>query len=137
MNRMCKNNFIKIYNLVAIRESIKCPLLEGMVNCKTDTQLHHEGDNLNEHYMYNELFSPACNTYIMDLFHNLIIKMKHVEFEKAQEAIEGLVFIQIIGATALWKYNCAIDPELENFVRDFDRLDVQEERRRLYLSEQA
>lgn len=134
---MCKNNFRKIYNLIAIRAGMKCPLLEGMIDCKADTQTHYEDDNLNEHYMYNELFSPVCSTYIMDLFHNLTIKMKHVEFEKAQEAIDGLAFIQIIGATALWKYNCTVDSELEIFVRDFDRLDVQEERRRLYLSEQA
>lgn len=42
------------------------------------------------------------------------------------------MFIQELGAKALWKYHIELDENIENFVRSFDRLDLESERKRLH-----
>jgi hypothetical protein len=60
-------------------------------------------------------------------------EMKVLTFEGSEDILDGLEFIQNVGATALWKFNCDMASEMESFVREFDRLDVIGERERLYL----
>jgi len=87
--------------------------------------------------MYEELFSLECKGYVLDLLEKLMAEMKVLRFEESGEVLDGLEFVQNVGATALWKFNRSLDSEVESFVREFDRLDVIEERERLYSLAQA
>lgn len=86
----------------------------------------------NEHAMYEELFSLRCKGYVLGLLEKLMIEMEGLRFEESETVLDGLEFVQSVGATALWKFNCNLDAELKSFVRGFDRLDAIEERIRLY-----
>lgn len=71
--------------------------------------------------------------HIKLLFNEALRIISKENFENSIDAINCLKFIQDIGSMAMWKYNIKVDNDLEDFIRDFDRLDVEFERKRLYL----
>lgn len=58
--------------------------------------------------------------------------MSGVPYPQCGDFLDALAFIQEISATALWKYRQGVGDAVEDFVRNFDRLDVSDERIRLY-----
>gem|GEM_PF-2344291 len=63
--------------------------------------------------------------------------MRGTSYEDAADILEALAFIQEVTAIALWRFDCPMSRVLKEFARDFDRLDVPEERYRLYQSAQT
>lgn len=62
--------------------------------------------------------------------------MVGIPYSQCEKMIDMLAFMQEILAAALWKYNQKVEVDMENFAREFDRLDVEGERVRLYESVQ-
>ena len=129
---MCIWNLQIIYCLFVSREGVRTPLLEQYIKYVEGEVIFSEDFLRNESVIYSDLFSEECVEYVCGLVVELMNEMRVLTFEESKEALDGLSFFQGVGATALWKFNCKLKPELESFVREFDRLDVVEERERLY-----
>jgi len=80
---------------------------------------------------YGALCKGGCDA-LLTLFDKLLHAMRNVGYSECGDILDALEFVQLIGATALWKYHVSVGETLEKFVREFDRLDVPSERRRLY-----
>ncbi|MDQ0653333.1 hypothetical protein [Pseudomonas cedrina] len=130
---MCVWNLQVIYFLFVNKEGVRIPLLEKNIKYVEGNLIYSEDFLRNEPIIYRDLFSGECIEYIYGLVVEFISEMRVLTFEESKEALDGLSFLQGVGATALWKFNCNLKLELESFVREFDRLDVVEERERLYL----
>lgn len=134
---MCELNLQNIYFLLVRQRGGRLSVLESFINYVDGSLVFSKDFLRNEPAMYEELFSPSCKGYVLDLLKNLMAEMKALKLEESGEVLDGLKFVQNVGATALWKFNCDLASEVEGFVREFDRLDVVEERERLYLLAQA
>ena len=89
-------------------------------------------DEKNESTLYGKLFNEEGRRKFEALYQRLLNEMRQASYEECSEVFEALMFFQQVAATALWKYHCNIGQEVELFARDFDRLDIPSERRRLY-----
>lgn len=134
---MCEAIVRIIYFLFLFRGGRRSFALESYIGYVDGDLALSDDFARNERDMYTELFSPGCEEYFSGLFERLSADMKGLERERSEDILIGLEFVQHSGATALWKFNLELRAELEDFVRDFDRLDVSEERDRLYLLAQA
>jgi hypothetical protein len=85
----------------------------------------------NEPNLYKTLFVIG-GSGLEQFFHRLLLDMKNRPFASTLDTIVALSFIQLVVAKALWKYHLSVAPSLEAFARNFDRLDIPAERRRLY-----
>ncbi len=88
-------------------------------------------DRRNEHRIYQEL-AEKHRAVLDDLFKQLLHDMRAVRYEHASGILDGLDFLQSVVASTLWKHHFTVGDSLERFAREFDRLDVPDERRRLY-----
>lgn len=130
---MCVRFFRIIYMLFIRQEGQGSDFLERCIGYVAGDIIFSDDDLRNESFMYGELFSSKCSGYIFDLFKRSMAEMKGLGYEESKDILDGLDFIQRVGATALWKFNFSLSQDMERFVRDFDRLDVADERKRLYL----
>lgn len=129
---MCEITMKMIYFLFAHQNGRRLSVLEPHINYIDEGLAFSEDLLRNERAMYEDLFSLRCKGYVLGLLEQLMIEMKGLRLEESEKVLDGLEFVQSVGATALWKFNCDLDPELKSFVREFDRLDAVEERVRLY-----
>lgn len=134
---MCEITMQIIYFLFVHQKGRRLSVLESCINYIDGGLAFSEDFLRNEPAMYEELFSLECKGYVLDLLEKLMAEMKVLRFEESGEVLDVLEFVQNVGATALWKFNRSLDSEVESFVREFDRLDVIEERERLYSLAQA
>lgn len=93
-------------------------------------------DRRNEPGTYEVFFSPEHQAKLEQLYLELLNEMNGVPYQQCGDVLDALAFIQEISAAALWKYRQRVGVTIEEFVRDFDRLDIPEERVRLYKSAQ-
>lgn len=89
-------------------------------------------DIINLPLVYEEFFSDDYRSELECFYLQLLGEMNGVPYEQCEKPLEALAFFQGITARALWKYHQNIGGVIEAFARDFDRLDVPEERFRLY-----
>lgn len=132
---MCDHILSKIYSLYLNKGGNRVILIEAYLSYNHIYEISLD-DERNQPYLYATLFSDECQVYIERLYLRLLSEMKGIPYEKCDNIIEALMFIQQISSTALWVYNCNASQKLETFVRDFDRLDVSSEKIRLYESVQ-
>jgi hypothetical protein len=88
-------------------------------------------------HLYRQLFAGECQTVIGILFDEALAALKGRALENCEGQLRLLAFLQHVFAVALWRYQLPIEPRLEAFAREFDRLDVGSERRRLHAIAQA
>jgi hypothetical protein len=91
-----------------------------------------EDERRNERACYERLFSNECRAFVEVFYSDMTNRMKHGSYGEAAGPLFVLAFLQEIVATALWKYDLDVGEELTQFAREFDRLDVETERVRLY-----
>ncbi|MGY2292796.1 hypothetical protein ACW9H6_23905 [Pseudomonas sp. SDO528_S397] len=109
---MCEVTMRIIYFLFLRQNGKRLSVLELCINY-IDGDLSFSEDFLrNERAMYEELFSLGCRGYVLDLFEKLMAEMKGLKLEESEGFLDGLEFVQNVGATALWKFNCHLDSEL-------------------------
>ena len=82
--------------------------------------------------MYSALFTGECRLDMETLYLRLLREMRNIPYEQCEDLLEALAFLQQVVATAIWKYHHDVGKHMEAFARDFDRLDVESERMRLY-----
>ena len=93
-------------------------------------------ERMNKPETYASLFSQSNQIKLEELYVELLDEINGMPFQQCGEILDMLTFIQEVSATALWKYHQRVGAVIENFVRDFDRLDVLDERVRLYKNAQ-
>lgn len=130
---MCKAALQTIYSIFVYQQGMRVPAIERHIEYEEQGPAFTEDLLRNERSAYEALFSPSCENCVPAIFERLMSEIKVSEFEASGEALDGLDFLLHIGARALWKFNCDLAPEMEGLVREFDRLDVAGERKRLYL----
>lgn len=81
---------------------------------------------------YALLFSIENKGRLEELYFGAMKEMEGVDYDRCDHILRALEFIQQISATAMWRYGQSVSSIMEDFVRDFDRLDVPAERHRLY-----
>ncbi|MGQ0595704.1 hypothetical protein [Aquabacterium sp.] len=81
---------------------------------------------------YSDLFNGVGRVEVEGLYDELRGALIGKSFEQCADILDGLSFLQELVAMALWKYQVDVGERLEGFARNFDRLDVQDERRRLH-----
>jgi hypothetical protein len=124
--------FGKIYDLWVDRSRERIPIIEKYLGI-VEAQTVSADDRRNEPQFYrdvareNGLLLENCLEWLLD-------KLKAVPYEQAADIFAGVEFLQWIIADVLWRYGSNVSEKLERFTRDFDRLDVPDERLRLFRS---
>lgn len=130
---MCVNHFTAIYRLCRNRGLSRVVLIEADVETGSFLSLT-EDDRRNEKFHYERLFSEECRAFTRDLFADMSNAIRLHPYAESADMLDLLAFLQEVVATALWKYGLEADESLIRFAREFDRLDVEEERIRLWES---
>ena len=94
-------------------------------------------DQRNEPSTFEELFSGDGIRYLEALYQRLMWQMQGVPFAETSETLGALSFLQVVLATALWRYRLSVGPTLDTFARQYDRLDTEVMRRKLHVSAQS
>ncbi|QDQ25889.1 hypothetical protein FNU76_05725 [Chitinimonas arctica] len=126
---MRKKWLLLIYSLSLSKARQRVSWLE---NALGKAQSISDDDSRNEPGTYAELFAGECGEWLTRLYFELMEGMHGLPYSQCSDRIEALAFLQEIVATAMWKYGLPVSVELEAFAREFDRLDVPDERFRLY-----
>lgn len=128
---MCKDTLLRIYEFAQKAGSVKSQVLERFLGGRHSAAITID-DERNEPEMYAHLFGGECQPIMEALLRDLMRDMKGMAFEQAHDQIRALSFLQFVAARGLWKYRQNVGSILEEFVREFDRLDVESERMRLH-----
>jgi hypothetical protein len=129
---MCKNLMLTIYRLMLARSSARAVFIEERLGFDRNAAPLSVDDSRNERDIYVSLFSEDCRPFVEGLFLDMSKELSALPYERSADVLSSLALVQEMIATALWKYKCAVGPRLESFAREFDRLDRDEERLRLY-----
>lgn len=82
---------------------------------------------------YRWLLTETCDNYLRGAIGTTINSIISTSFEEADEKyIPAIIFFHDVLAAAMWKFHMDISADFEQFVREYDRLDVKTERIRLY-----
>jgi hypothetical protein len=87
-------------------------------------------DRRNEPELYRELMQDR--DLLDDCLSWLFAELRAISYEQSGQILAGLIFLQWVVADGLWRYRQPVSERLERFTRDNDRLDISDERRRLY-----
>ena len=120
-----------IYRTQAVRGSARVLSLEEALGFEGDVA-PSEDDLRNERINFERLFSGECNGYADGLYREAMSRLWGKPIGEAENELRVLAYLQNLVAVALWKHGLAPSETLEGFARQFDRLDVESERRRLY-----
>jgi len=129
---MCPELLLTIYELFVQRTGLRIVSIERHLPRSPEPDRLSEDDKRNQPATYAALFSLECRSYMEKLYTDAIGQMNGLPFDRSQDILNGLAFIQEVIATALWKYHCDVGNILESFAREFDRLDLPAERHRLH-----
>ncbi len=129
---MCENLLCTIYELFVVREGRRVAFIEQYFSGLSEQFQVADDDIKNERDIYIRFFSTDSIQFLEKIYEDAMKEMNGLPYEKCNEILAGLIFIQEIVARALWKFNCEITHVLADFTREFDRLDVSDECWRLY-----
>lgn len=129
---MCREAISYIYKIHVLKGGVRSSLIEDEFRGElTKLKITDLGVN-GERDLYDQMFADECKVIVEGLYFKALETMKVLKFEACGDQLDTLDFIQKVVATALWKFRYDVGDALEQFARDFDRLDVPEERNRLY-----
>lgn len=134
---MCKKQLALLYALFIERTSNRIAFIERHLPQFADLGRLSEDDRRNQPEVYRIAFSKSCRPYVEALYLEAMTALTTVPFEQSVDTLNGLAFVQEVSAAAMWRYNCDVGRVLEAFAREFDRLDLESERRRLYARAQT
>lgn len=128
---MCTEILTTIYRARVVRGSTRVPLLEKILRLEMDVALSAD-DLRNEKINFERLFHGECKAFVGGLYRDTMSRMPGKSYEESEDELCLLAYLQDLVAVALWKHNLEPGDTLEGFARQFDRLDIEAERRRLY-----
>ena len=123
--------FLLVYRLFLNGGGRKINWMEQYLSYDDSVVLSSD-DVKNEPNTFEAIFSEEHRPKLEQLYLELLNEMNGIPYQQCGDMLDALTFIQEISAIALWKYHQNIGPVVEEFVRNFDRLDVPDERVRLY-----
>ena len=126
---------LPVYRLFFNEKKLKIHWIDNRYGFEESLAMSSD-DVKNVQNAYEDFFSEKNRAHVDRLYLELIEGMKGLPYESCGDVLEALVFLQEISATALWKYDQKLSAKIEAFVKDFDRLDLPDERVRLYRSAQ-
>ena len=130
----CANLLFAIYK--RYRRGLHLPFLESLlVRYGGSTEVNSVLDNQMD--LYQGLFCGECRSFMEHIFDDSMKELTRRTYSCSTDVLNTLEFLQEVTATALWKYRFEIGPELEEFTRHFDRLDLDEDRSTLYARAQC
>jgi hypothetical protein len=139
MNNISKLTFLELLALV-------CQLQQNnshycLYKSKKTSAIYENSDYMNLEDMisksYAYLFKSENQLLFMDEITTQIKKLENINQRSFDEVFDVLEVLQAIGSTALWKYEMSLLANIEEFVRDFDRIDDSSERVRIIKYYQA
>lgn len=131
---MCKKEILRIYlDHVSNGGNVIGYFEKSFISSEHDEPISF-GSESERRKVYENLFSESCQSVLGEVYSDLVRQIRDVDFDSAVDLISAFSFLQLMLATGLWKYKMQIPSGLEIFVRDFDRLDDESERLRLYRS---
>ena len=130
---MCERLMGVAYSMYLSRERPEVSIIEKYINYPINGISVSVDDVRNESEIYAKIFRSRQDSFVYGLFLRLLGDLKGRPREDASDVIGGLEFIQEIGARGLWPFGLHVSADFEDFIRAFDRLDVAEERERLYV----
>ena len=128
---MCTEALAIIYRVDVARGSARVPVLEEILGFEAGPA-PSEDDLRNQKSYFERLFSGECREFVDGLYRDAMSRMSGERYDEAEDELRVLVYLQHLVAVALWKHDLEPSEALERFTRQFDRLDVESERRRLY-----
>ena len=128
---MFNHTFTIIYHLFLHGGGQHVGWIEKYLEYDDSVELTHD-DIRNESGAYESLFDDENRAEFELLYYSLLHGMKELTYEQSGSMLSALEFLQYVVATGLWKYHQNVGKPLEEFAREFDRLDVPAERVRLY-----
>lgn len=120
-----------IYHLYIDRHSTRSNFVEQAIGFDPEAPITID-DKRNEPSSYETVFKNQSDSLVGELYEDLLRDMRGKLFEECDDQIAGLRFLQMLIATAMWKYHITVSEKLKKFARDFDRLDALTERQKLY-----
>lgn len=87
-----------------------------------------------ERYLYRVLFSEGKRKKVESIYASLSSGMKGAPYKSCEDLLDAMAFIQEVASAAMWKYGQDVGGVIEKFAREYDRLDIESERVRLYAS---
>jgi hypothetical protein len=128
----CAEHLLLVYRAYVVRTGERVDFLERVMSCPAGFAQLSVDERRNEPATYAALFSNECRSFVEELYQKAMRMMRGRPLGDCDEALKGLVFLQEVAATALWRHRCPVGNTLEAFAREFDRLDVPAERERLH-----
>ena len=129
---MCSESLLTLYELFVQRTGLRAQFIERCFDRPPEPALLSEDAKRNESSTYGAMFCGECRSFLEKLYSDALKELSGLAWDRCEDVLNGLAFIQEVAATALWKYRCDVGPTLESFAREFDRLDLPAERHRLY-----
>lgn len=106
--------------------------MESWLSLQNAPPAPSKDDMRNDSQAYIALFSEECSQEITKLYDEVLQQMRGIPYANSEDLLKCLSFLQEVVASALWKHHCSVPSSLAAFAREFDRLDVEDERKRLY-----
>lgn len=133
---LCKEKLAILYRAFLVRPRKRVAFIEDWLRgCDVQSKPTLD-EQRNAPDAFRALFCDECLSELESLYRAAILNIRGRAFESCSDGMKALEFLQDIVATALWRHRCAVGATLEDFARDFDRLDVPDEMRRLHMEAQ-
>lgn len=129
---MCRKHLLLLYRAFFARTCRRVAFIEQWLSFQGEPPPLSLDETRNEREAYAALFSDKCRAELELLHQAAMREMRGKSYGHSGDVLEALTFLQEIVATGLWKHQCVVGVILEAFAREFDRLDVPDERKRLH-----
>lgn len=133
----CLNALSVVYRLYVECGGVRARLVEDVLSKASPMAQLTVDDHRNERACYNTLFSGKCAAVVAGIFEKAKALMNGRPFSECDEMLVALDFIQAVVCKAMWQHGCNVDRELAVFAKEYDRLDLLDERKRLHASAQS
>lgn len=132
MSSMCRRSIFLAYQKFVTRTSSRIPKLEQYMRAHDIALDDFSDESINDLDLCHAIFSPDCRCELENIFRTSLNEIQTASFSGSEDDVLLLVFIQDLAARGLWKYHLDVGDLLDNFAREFDRLDVPSEQARLF-----
>lgn len=123
----------KMYFLFLLNGEDRAPWIEEYLG-DVDRPNISDDDRRDELSIYRDIFSNKNRSDFESVYLSLRRLIKGKSYDSSHDFLAAMRFLQQVVSVALWKYGLEVGATMEDFAREFDRLDVPEERIRLYES---
>jgi len=133
----CQSLVLTLYAKFYARTQRKIAIVSHWLALEGEPRSPSVDDHRNEPRTYASLFSEECRHTVDELLRLAMMQMRGATYAQSEDALECLSFLQEVISTAMWIHRCTVGQQLGSFARDYERLDLQEERKRIHAQAQT